>query len=211
MSLTIAVPFRDGGIVAASADVLHTGILPEDPARLYTTVVKTPWGLLAGGSAAVLDRVRRAVLESEVVTVRDVHRQLMRLLPPGDQAKLFSYEPEESLEHDPRVVTEFEEEGRPEAAKLGLPVRLYRVSAEGASWLSWGAVVSPQLLSAGDARDGELFLRLQLGNGSGFDDRLEAVMMTFSWFRERLPSLAAEVDVGIHEPGHRYSVDRVRW
>jgi hypothetical protein len=211
MSLAIAVPFRDGAIVGASAEILRTGLLPEDPARLYTTVVKTPWGLLTGASAAALDRARRALLESPALTVTDIHRELLHLLPPGAQAGLLSYEPEESTESDPRVLQELDAEGRPRSATLGLPVRLYRLAPHDVSWLSWGAVLPPAGISPDCLREGELHLRWHLDKGADFDARLEAVMETFSWFRERLTSLSAEVDLGVHEPGHRFSVDRLRW
>lgn len=212
MTLAIAVPFRGGALITAAAEVPRMGLLPEDPARLHTTVVKTPWGLLAGSAtASTLDRVRRGLLQAGAVTVRDLSRELRALLPPDTGSSLLSYEPEETAEADPRVLQELLDESRPRGNWLGGPIRLYRFDGEGASWLSWGAVVPPRELPSDQARQGELHLQWGLDRGEGFDSRLEAVMATFAWFREQLPSLGPEVDVGVHEPGHRYSVDRMAW
>lgn len=212
MTLAIAVPFRGGALIGAAAEVPREGLLPEDPARLHTTVVKTPWGLLAGSAtASSLDRVRRSLLQAGAVTVRDLSEDLRVLLPPDTGPCLLSYEPEEIAEADPRVRQELLDESRPRGSWLGSPVRLYRFDEETAWWLSWGALVPPCELPRDQAREGELRLQWGLDRGEDFDTRLEAVMATFAWFQERLPSLGREVDVGVHEPDHRYSVDRMAW
>jgi hypothetical protein len=211
-TVAIAVPFEQGAIVAASTEVPSLPLLPEDPARLHTGVVKTPWGLLAAAvPASALDRARRGLLRSRAVTVDEVRAELTGLLPPSDTPALLSYEPDESMEGDPRILKELADEGRPRGAWLGLPIRLYRLLGAGGAWLSWGALLAPSTVSPDTTRDAELHLQWGLDRGTAFDRRLEAVMATFSWLREREPALGTEVDLGVHEPGHRYSVDRLRW
>ncbi len=175
-------------------------------------MVKTPWGLLAGSAtASALDRVRRSLLQATAVTVRDLSRELRALLPPDPGPCLLSFEPEESAAADPRVRQELLDEPPSRKGWLGDPVRLYRVDGDTASRLSWGGVLPPRELPRDQAQEGGLHLQWSLDRGEDFDTRLEAMMTTFAWFQERLPSLGREVDVGVHEPDHRYSVDRMAW
>jgi hypothetical protein len=211
-SVVIAVPFERGAIVAATTQEPTVRLLPEDPARLHTGVVKTPWGLLAAlVPTSALDRSRRALLHSRAVTVAEIQDDVAGLLPPDGPPVLISYEPEESAEGDPRLLRELADEGRSGGTWLGLPIRLYRLGGQEPTRLSWGALVAPPAMAPDLARDGELHLQWGLDRGTGYDSRLEAVMATFAWLREREPRLSPEVDLGIHDPGHHYSVDRARW
>jgi hypothetical protein len=211
-TVAIAVPFERGAIVAATTQQPTVPLLPEDPARLHTGVVKTHWGLLAAlVPASALDRSRRGLLKSRAVTVAEVQDDVAGLLPPGGQPALLSYEPEESAEGDPRILRELEDDGGGGGTWLGLPIRLYRLGGQGPNRLSWGALVAPPTMAPDLARDGGLHLQGGLDRGTDYDRRLEAVMATFAWLRERDPHLSPEVDLGVHEPGHHYSVDRARW
>lgn len=85
----------------------------------------------------------------------------------------------------------------------GPPVHLSR--------LGWGAMVP------GPRDDPEVFgqslvvLQEELSRGVQADVRLAAVIRTFAWAATRVPELGPELDVGLHEAGGRFSVDRVRW
>ena len=74
--------------------------------------------------------------------------------------------------------------------------------------LSWGAVLLPEAFDADVGREGTLRLHAAVADDDDQHARFAAVMDAFAWFAERVPGLLSEVDVGFHERGHLYSVDR---
>ena len=186
-TLAVAVPFDRGALVASS----HR-------------VAKTPWGLVAGrGVVAGFERVSAEFAGARGPGLGGVQAELAHLwrdlcgrpagpLTSDKPSWLFSYE---------------------DAGGNG-PI-LYRDLGDGPVVIGWGWVLlsSPVGHEPGDAketlREGELRLQWDLDRGADLDARLEALRRAFSWFRSSWEWLSGDIEIGIHECGHYYSVDRV--
>ena len=179
MVLAVAVPFDRGALVASS----HR-------------VAKTPWGLVAGsGVVAGFERAFAEFAGVRGAGLEGVRAELAHL-PPDTAEKsswLFSYE-------DVDVVG---------------PVALYRDLGDGPVATGWGWVLLSGPVEQGPSevkevlREGELRLQWDLDRGSDLDTRFEALRRAFAWFGSSWEWLGDDVEVGIHERGHHYSVDRV--
>ncbi len=181
--LVIAAPFEGGVLVGSSG-----------------TVAKARWGLVAGaGVQRDSPRVAAAFSRSGRPGPDDVGLWLSGLSPSGG--------PVAAARGDSWVFS-FESEDPGEGGSPA--VGLYAAKGQGVARLSWGAVslVGPDV-GPGVLREGELRFQWDLDRGTGSDARLEAVTRTFAWYRATWEWVGDEVEVGIHERDHRYSVDRV--
>jgi hypothetical protein len=96
------------------------------------------------------------------------------------------------------------------------PIGLYRDFGDGPTATAWGWVLLSGSEGEGQSsivkevlREGELRLQWDLDRGADLDMRLEALRRAFAWFGSAWEWLGGDIEVGIHECGHRYSVDRV--
>lgn len=178
--LSIAVPFDHGALVASS----HR-------------VAKAPWGLVAGsGVVAGFERAYGGFAGPRRPGLEGIHIEL-EYLWRGTSEKpswLFSYE-------------DVEADG---------PIGLYRDFGDGPIATGWGWVLlsGPRGWRATNdekevVREGELRLQWDLDRGADLDMRFEALRRAFAWFGSMWEWLGADFEMGIHERGQRYSVDRV--
>lgn len=189
VSLAVAVPFDRGALVASS-----------------TRVAKTPWGLVAGsGVVAGFERAsaecagaRGPGLEGVQAELGCLWRELFGRfadpLTPENPSWLFSYED----------------------VRADGPIGLYRDFGDGPTATAWGWVLLSGPVVQGPTsdvkevlRDGELRLQWDLDRGADLDTRFEALRRAFVWFGSAWEWLDTDIEVGIHELGHQYSVDRV--
>jgi len=96
------------------------------------------------------------------------------------------------------------------------PIGLYRDLGDGPTATGWGWVLLSGREGRGPTSDvrevlraGELRLQWDLDRSAGLDVRLEALRRAFAWFGSMWDWLGEDIEVGIHECGHRYSVDRI--
>lgn len=180
MILAVAVPFDRGALVASS----HR-------------VAKTPWGLVAGrGVVAGFERASAEFAGARGPGLEGVQAELGYLWRDTSEKPswLFSYE-------------DVEGNG---------PIGLYRDFGDGPTATGWGWVLLSGHGGQGPTsdvkealREGELRLQWDLDCGAGLDTRLEALRRAFAWFGSVWEWLGGDIEVGIHERGHHYSVDRV--
>jgi len=178
--LAIAVPFAGGVLVASTC-----------------RVAKTPWGLVTGTGVGVgFERAAPAVAAPRRPGLDGVHATLGGLWhEPSEKASwLFSYED----------------------IAVGGFVGLYRDLGDGPIRIGWGWVLASARIGeepAGDVmevlRSGELRLQWDLDRDVDLDSRFEALRRTFAWFRSAWEWVGDDIEVGIHESGHHYSVDRI--
>ena len=177
--LAVAVPFDRGALVASS----HR-------------VAKTPWGLVAGrGVVAGFERASAEFARVRGPGLEGVQAELAHLRPNTSEKSswLFSYE-------------DVDVDG---------PVALYRDLGDGPIATGWGWVLLSGSVEQvpSDAkevlREGELRLQWDLDRGADLNARLEALRGAFAWFGSSWAWLGGDIEVGIHERGHHYSVDRV--
>jgi hypothetical protein len=178
--MAAAVPFDRGVLVASS----HR-------------VAKAPWGLVTGsGVVTGFERPYGGFAGPRRPGLEGIHIELGYLW--GDTSEkpswLFSYE-------------DVEADGS---------IGLYRDFGDGPIAIGWGWVLLSGHVGQGATsdekevlRDGELRLQWDLDRGSDLDMRLEALTRAFEWFGSMWEWLGGDFEVGIHEPGHQYSVDRV--
>ena len=220
MTLAMAVSFRGGALLAAGVDPREPGAeadatpaRPQSGARPLRRVVKTPWGIVAGTAPADVVGALRGLLHRASAPSPDDLLPFSREGGAGVEGSgvharwLFTYEPPEP--GDPRVWAGAATPA-PDASPggMGAPISVYRSSTHGPVRLSWGAVLLPEEFDAAAGREGTLRLHEAIVDDDDQHARFAAVMDAFAWFAERSPGLLSEVDVGFHEQGHRYSVDR---
>jgi hypothetical protein len=217
MTLVMAVSFRGGALLAAGVDprlpeagTLVTRFGADSGGRPLRRVVKTPWGIVAGTAPADIVAALRGLLHRSSAPSPD------DLLPfsredsagAGVHARwLFTYESPEPGDSGAWAGAESPAPA-PSSGRMGAPISVYRSSAHGPVRLSWGAVLLPEALAPDLGREGTLRLHAVVADDDEQHARFSAVMGAFAWFAERVPGLLNEVDVGFHEPGHLYSVDR---
>ncbi|MGZ8422510.1 MAG: hypothetical protein ACXW34_06435, partial [Nitrospira sp.] len=178
-TLAVAVPFDRGALMASS----HR-------------VAKTSWGLVAGsGVVAGFERASAEFAGARGPGLEGVQAELAhhRIDTSDRLFWLFSYE---------------------DAGGNG-PI-LYRDLGDGPSVIGWGWVLLSGQGGEGPSsdvrevlREGELRLQWDLDRGADLDTRLEALRRAFAWFRTSWEWLGGDMELGIHELGHYYSVDRV--
>ena len=212
-TLAMAVVLRGGALLAAGVDRDRPGAEAEVRAAMVSSaalplrrVVKAPWGIVAGTAPPdVVAALRRLLHRSPAPSPDD-------LLPFSGQTEegggphanwLFSYEPPEPCRPPAWAGAAASGSGCTDA-----PVLVYRSSAHGPLPVSWGAVLLPEALDAEIGREGTLRLHAAVADDRDPHARFTAVLAAFAWFAERVPGLGTEVDVGFHESGHLYSVDR---
>ena len=232
MTLAMAVSFRGGALLAAGVDQPSTGAgssaaavlaLPgERVVQPLRRVAKAPWGIVAGTAPAdVVDAVRGLLRRGAAPSPDDLlpfsreSGEGMGDRDRGDGAPcdwaggqwLFTYESPEAGDLGAWTgapVWDAIPGGRESA------VSVYRSSVYGPVRLSWGAVLLPEAFETDVGREGTLRLHAAVTEDDGQDARFAAVMEAFAWFAEQVPGCPSEVDVGFHEEGHTYSVDRFR-
>ena len=211
--LAMAVSFRGGALLAAGVDPRPHG--PETVSatsrrasgvRPLRRVVKTPWGIVAGTAPAdIVGTLRGLLHRSSAPSPED-------LLPFSRESGegsglcarwLFTYEPPEAGDLLPWAGAD-----TPDSGRTGSGISVYRSSTHGPVRLSWGAVLLPDALDSDIGREGTLRLHAAVAADDDQHVRFAAVLDAFAWFAERVPGLLSEVDVGFHERGHLYSVDR---
>lgn len=187
--LTAVVPFDRGALVASS----HR-------------VAKTPWGLVAGsGVVAGFEHASTECAGARGSGLEGVQAELGHLW--SDLCGRFA---------DPRTPEKPSWLFSYEDVKDNGPIGLYRDFGDGLTATGWGWVLLSGPVGQGPTsdekealREGELRLQWDLDRGADLDMRLEALRRAFAWFGAAWAWLGADVEVGIHEPGHHYSVDRV--
>lgn len=188
-ALVVAVPFDHGALVASSY-----------------RVAKTPWGLVAGsGVAPGFERALDGSTYAYSSGPAGVHDELCRLwreqLRPSVREKASSARPSWVFTY--------------EDVEVPGPIGLYRDLGDGAAPTKWGWVLILRYLDPASEdvqavlRAGELRLQWDLDLGAGLEVRLQALTKAFAWFASEWEWVGADIEVGIHEGGHRYSVDRV--
>jgi hypothetical protein len=216
MTFVMAVSCRGGAVLAAGVDPEAPVSESGEPAAVPSTstfptrrVVKAPWGLVAGTAAPEIVGALRTLLHRSRVPSPDDVLPFSRTGGEGAgvQARwLFTYEPPES--GGPRGWAGAMGAMLPAPERMGAPISLYRSSPHGHVRLSWGAVLLPEALDPEVGREGTLRLHAALDEDGDPQARFAAVVDAFAWFAERAPGSGSEVDVGFHEEGHLYSVDR---
>ena len=205
MSLLIAVPFKEGVLLALATPPGEGGGSPRrgGPRR---RVHKMSWGLLAGASPLSRDQLER-LSSADIQSPAEVGGRGGGLSEPGSDWA-FTYEPPygpPGLELSPALR---------EGDRLGAPVGLYRLTAglePEPRLVSWGLLVPPPAVGDELSQEARLRLQWELEQGTGLDDRLRAVLAIFNWVGERSEALGPELDVGLHEGDRRFTVDRMSW
>ena len=212
-TLAMAVSFRGGALVAAAVDPRsprpETGSAPTRAAsgvRPLRRVVKAPWGIVAGTAPADVVGALRSLLHRSSAPSPD---DLLPFSLEGTEGYdvharwLFTYEPPE-----PGDLLPWTGADAPDLAQTGPAISVYRSSTHGPVRLGWGAVLLPEALDSGVGREGALRLQAAVAADDDQHARFAAVLEAFAWFAERVPGPLSEVDVGFHERGHLYSIDR---
>lgn len=200
MGLILAAPFATGGLLAA---------VPLLGERASARILKAPFGLLAGDGPA--DRLLAA--RDRLVGLPEVGAaSLAETLSEGGSRWLLSLEgalrPGEAGSDLATSPSSYP--GREEGL-LGGPVALWRLREGELRRVYWGAVVPPPGLPEEVRHEAELRLQWELEQGTGVDARMAALLAVVAWLGKRLPELGPDCELGIHEPGHFFSVDRVGW
>jgi len=199
MSLRLAIPFSGGVMLAAS--VSPADPLPSVRRPAGSLIMKTPWGLVALSPGEVGQGDLREALS------RPADQGIASLLRLAGRAAsaapawpwLLSYEP------DPRSPV------AGPAGASGLSPTLFRFDGRRLERVFWGVFLAPPEFERHPLDDARRLLQGLLAGGEDFEHRFLAVMEVFACAGGAASALGSELDLGIHEPDHRYSVDRFDW
>ena len=203
VTVSAAVPFTNGVVLGTAPAGSPAGGRESGPAALVSnSVLKTPWGLVAGsfasGARTVLARCGGPLTDFSVDAVAAALACLQRAGGWGAAATwLLSYEPGPAGPESP-------------GKWLGAPVAMYRYAGGGLAAARWGMAAVRGPAEAEVVREGERRLHWALDRGVDLDTRLSVLLDFFGWMAERIPSVTGDVEVGLHEAGHRFAVDRLR-
>ncbi len=200
MCLTAVVPFDRGALVASS----HR-------------VAKMPWGLVTGSGVVAGFEIastecagaRGPGLEGVQAELGCLWRDLCGRLV-GEEGGSTLAGADSIASEKPSWLFSYED------AKANGPIGLYRDFGDGPTATAWGWVLLSGPVAQGPTsdvkevlREGELRLQWDLDRGADLDMRFEALRRAFAWFGSVWEWLDTDIEVGIHESGHHYSVDRV--